>query len=563
MVEESSESQDTQDERAYVLELFAKATRAEHAISRSEFMRGLSDCSPEIVIEAARETVQGDQFDQHTTALEAITYISKESEHYRDGILLLLEVLKSNDPVITLESLKLLTRLKVEGLSDPFIQLAQHDSRRVRKAVCFAIAGQKTTKAARALIELSQDPTNEVRLWALHHCHHLASHGSPELKALASERLAMEEPGGGSPTAPIVLLARRSDPDVPAELKRLLKNNYLTEDTLKAALELKDPALFEYLWEASWHWQGDPELMASTLEFCRWDDPRETDELIELALTSKNYLAAEQAIALLQRRDTQEVFDSAVLLTEREESEERHLGARLLGRLGGPHGQFRQRAIPSLIGLLEDRNETIVAEAVRAIGESSSDTVDETIKQLENHPHGEVRRLVSVVLYGIENKGSSQALVALSTAREGIVRLAASQALVRILSPRNERPVGRAPARGEDQYADYVGSADHDEEAASSRAKRPRREPGRTRPPSRAAAQPQSKQVNKGLKGLSQQKQKLTAIIGVVSSLLSLAAFAMISSVMQSQGVDDYKDKAPDPEDGPIYDASADDLIDT
>ena len=115
-----------------------------------------------------------------------------------------------------------------------------------------------------------------------------------------------------------------------------------------------------------------------------------------------------------------------------------------------------------MIKLLEDKSEFIISEAVRGLGSADPKSVENTINQLKNHPHGEVRRLVSFVLFGVDDHTSPEALVALSTAREGMVRLAATQALTSILNPPpGEKASARTPVgmpvggpRGEAQLFD-------------------------------------------------------------------------------------------------------------
>ena len=437
MTEEPQNGESTEEilgPREKVAQILQRARLSKHAISRGEVLRGLTDCEPLHVVDIVREYIAEGDNDTQELAIEALAYIPAEHPDARAGLLCLIEILEQGNENHVLKALEVLTRQETQGMDKHFIALSRHQSDRVRQAVAERLATLNSVAATRALISLSREDLGDVRLWGLHHLRQLAFSHNMEVQALAAKRLAQQDPST-STTAPIVLLARKQDKDVRDTLRELLKKEIILEETVEASLELKDPALYEYLWDANWRWDGQPELMEKALAVCHWDDPRSTDDLIDQALNSKNYIAAEQAVALLQRRDDEPVYDEAIKLTQCDTTEERHLGARILGKLGGPNGRFRAQAAPALISLLEDKSETIISEAVRSLGGASAETVESTINQLKNHPHGEVRRLVSFVLFGIDDHTSPEVLVALSTAREGMVRLAATQALTSILTP--------------------------------------------------------------------------------------------------------------------------------
>ena len=471
MTEEPQNGENTEeipDPLEKVAQILQRARLSKHAISRNEVLRGLIECEPLHIVEIVREYIESGNSETEEVALEALAYIPSEHPDARAGLVCLIETLERGQENQVLKALEVLTRQEAQAMDKQYIALSRHESPRVRQAVAERLANLNSVAATRALIALSREEQGDVRLWGLHHLRQLAFSHNMEVQALAAKRLAQQDPSTTT-TAPIVLLARKQDKDVRDTLRELLKNEVILEETVEASLELKDPALYEYLWDANWRWDGQPELMEKALAICHWDDPRSTDDLVDQALNSKNYIAAEQAVALLQRRDDERVFDEAIKLTQCDTTEERHLGARILGRLGGPNGRFRSQAAPALINLLEDKSETIISEAVRSLGNASAETVESTITQLKNHPHGEVRRLVSFVLFGIDDHASPEALVALSTAREGMVRLAATQALTSILTPQPgvepsaQTPVGmplaaqRGKPQGFDESEEFEG----------------------------------------------------------------------------------------------------------
>ena len=438
-------TEETESSLERVAQILQRARLSKHAISRGEVLRGLSSCEPLHVTEIVKDYLSEGDSEIQELAIEALAYIPPEHPDARAGLVCLIETLEQGKENLVLKALEILTRQETQGMEKHFIALARHESARIRQAVAKRLASLDSIPATRALIGLSREDHGDARLWGLHHLRQLAFSQNMEVQALAAKRLAQQDPSTTT-TPPIVLLARKQDKDVRDTLRELLKNEVILEETVEAALELKDPALYEYLWDANWRWDGQPELMAQALAVCHWDDSRSTDELVDQALNSKNFIAAEQSIALLQRRDDEQVFNQAITLTQCDTTEERHLGARILGRLGGPNGRFRSQAAPALITLLEDKSETIISEAVRSLGNANTETVESTIHKLKNHPHGEVRRLVSFVLFGIDDHSSPEALVALSTAREGMVRLAATQALTSILTPQpGVEPSARTP----------------------------------------------------------------------------------------------------------------------
>ena len=411
-----------------------RARLARHAISRGEILRELSAMPVlSVVATVQQQLVQRDQESQ-VLAIEALGHVPKEDPDARAALLCLRDVLQNGSEPLILTALQVLGRLDPQGMEKDFIALTKHEAHRVRKSVAAALMAMETVASTRALITLSREDHGDVRLWGLHHLRQLAFSTNREVQALAAKRLAQQDPSTTT-TAPIVLLARKHDDDVHNTLRKMLKSEVILEEAVEAAFELQDPSLYEYLWDANWNWEGDPALMERALKECHWDDPRDFKDLIEQALNSKNYIASEQAVALLQRRDSANVFKAAAALTQKETTEERHLGARILGRLGGPNGRFRAHAVPVLSKLLEDKNQTVISEAVRAIGSGDRESIEAAVEQLKSHPHAEVRRLVSFVLFGVDDHTSPEALVALSTAREGMVRLAATQALTSILNP--------------------------------------------------------------------------------------------------------------------------------
>ena len=178
----------------------------------------------------------------------------------------------------------------------------------------------------------------------------------------------------------ILKLIENEDPDTLPAVWQALQRPCVPAGIIEAARALGDARLFEPLWDLAWVSDEDPELLESAIEACRWEDPRSTDTLFETAL-GKDYESAELAILTLQRQGSREVFDRAMKMCSRDEADQRHVGARVLGRLGGPRSSLREQAIGPLSKLLEDSSTDVVASAVQGIHDVAEDKIEEAVEK--------------------------------------------------------------------------------------------------------------------------------------------------------------------------------------
>src|ERR1700716_1113391 len=92
--------------------------------------------------------------------------------------------------------------------------------------------------------------------------------------------------------------------------------------------------------------------------------------LISEAIAAASERARWKRIAALHERGTREAFDSAVALASSRSSDERRLGADILGQLGFRHASpFRAESEPILRRLVDiERDPEVLAAALVAIG---------------------------------------------------------------------------------------------------------------------------------------------------------------------------------------------------
>lgn len=106
------------------------------------------------------------------------------------------------------------------------------------------------------------------------------------------------------------------------------------------------------------------------------------------------------------------------------DSQQRMLAARIFYKVQEP------RAVPQLIGLLDDENPLVRVNAAYALGRNPSESaVDALIEQLENDSHGYVRKAVVWALGSCANEKAVAPLVASIKNDMSVVRLWAASAL--------------------------------------------------------------------------------------------------------------------------------------
>lgn len=152
-------------------------------------------------------------------------------------------------------------------------------------------------------------------------------------------------------------------------------------------------------------------------------DPRETDELIQLALSEADEDAAWDAVVVLHFRATPEVLEKARGLCTSADGRERKVGADILGQLGVPERAFPEECYGILKKMLEFENVPDVLEAVGiAFGHLHDVRAVKLLAPLNEHADADVRM---GVVYGISRHDEPlaiQTLIKLSEDSDDDVR---------------------------------------------------------------------------------------------------------------------------------------------
>ena len=203
-----------------------------------------------------------------------------------------------------------------------------------------------------------------------------------------------------------------------------LSSGTLNSNLLRGVIRYPHPDFYELLWELSWKADKtcDLSLLQKALLHCRWDDPRSTTTLTELARLNPEGPTGGSLIKLLQRRGGFEVFQCAAELTKSEKLSDQLLGIRILGDLEGPWCPLRNWIFRTLLGLLANKDPKVIAMALETIMKWSDQDLSEIVPQLQSHTDDDIRSACQVILYGFETTQSFEGLLALITGRQEIVR---------------------------------------------------------------------------------------------------------------------------------------------
>lgn len=156
-------------------------------------------------------------------------------------------------------------------------------------------------------------------------------------------------------------------------------------------------------------------------------DPRSTEELIQLALTSPeedddgddrwNF------IWLLQDRGDREVLDRSIALTESSNPDERTIGIQILGQLGSPDRTFPDECLTTLVELLNHESDPLILQSIGiALGHLHDARAIEPQLKFCLHPDWEVRYGVVLCMNGHDDPRAIEALIKLSADEHPHVR---------------------------------------------------------------------------------------------------------------------------------------------
>ena len=115
-------------------------------------------------------------------------------------------------------------------------------------------------------------------------------------------------------------------------------------------------------------------------------------DLIAIAIGDPDKHWTWYAISELHKRGTQTEFNAAVALTQSAMARERATAASILGQVGYKTGAFQNEAVETLIALLADSEDEVVAQAAFGLGHRRDAKAVPALVALIEHSDDEVRR---------------------------------------------------------------------------------------------------------------------------------------------------------------------------
>ncbi len=148
------------------------------------------------------------------------------------------------------------------------------------------------------------------------------------------------------------------------------------------------------------------------------NDPRTNEELVNLALAARAEEDKDKswdAMITLHYRGNHEVFEAAKRLCKSSNSNERCLGADILGQLGIPDRVFPTESVDFLLPILETEKDSDVLNSIAvALGHIHDPRAIEPLSKLKDHTHENVRYGVVFGLLYYEDDLAIKTLIELS-----------------------------------------------------------------------------------------------------------------------------------------------------
>ncbi len=153
------------------------------------------------------------------------------------------------------------------------------------------------------------------------------------------------------------------------------------------------------------------------------DDPRSTEEIIQLASNEENEHIYWDYVSILNFRGSDKEFIAASILCESQSAKERSLGVRILSQLGIPERTFLVQSGDILLKLLlTEENNSVLASIGFAFGHLHDSRGILPLIKLKNHHDADVRMGVVSGLSQQEDELAIQALIDLSSDEEEDIR---------------------------------------------------------------------------------------------------------------------------------------------
>ena len=189
------------------------------------------------------------------------------------------------------------------------------------------------------------------------------------------------------------------------------------------------------------------------------NDPRSTEELIRLALTSDE-VAANDALRVLWYKRPEEILRIGHSLGTSADPKERELAAQILGQGGIPEHIPAEQSLPILLPMLEQESDPIVLASIAvALGDIGDPKGIEPLMRLKDHPDENVRYGVVQGLLHQRDDRAVEALMNLTEDQDRDVRDWATFALGRMVDI--DTPAVRSAlwARVDDTHDEVRGEA--------------------------------------------------------------------------------------------------------
>jgi HEAT repeat protein len=152
---------------------------------------------------------------------------------------------RENEPAVLGSVATALGHLRDARAVPELVKLKAHPRVEVRLGVVHGLMCQDAPEAIATLIELSEDPDEDVRNWSTFNLGTQLDLDTPELRAALLRRL--KDPHEETRGEALVGLARRKDPRVLEPLLAALSAENVMVLVVEAAMELQDPRVYPHL----------------------------------------------------------------------------------------------------------------------------------------------------------------------------------------------------------------------------------------------------------------------------------------------------------------------------
>ena len=188
-------------------------------------------------------------------------------------------------------------------------------------------------------------------------------------------------------------------------------------------------------------------------------DPRSTQQLVEIYLGNPESEEARQALAIIHARGGPEEFHHGARLAKAATEAERIAGADILAQLGWKDRTHLEESVSALLELLDDPSEAVVSAAAIALGHRHHPRAIQRLVQRSTHPSADVRNGVVHGLSGHDDPSAVEALIRLASDADRDVRNWATFGVAQRTTLDSPAIREALLARAEDEDAEIRGEA--------------------------------------------------------------------------------------------------------